>query len=81
VSDRIDLIEIRCGFWIIVGFGLVTFITVVSIFRWDDATNVATVVSAVSMTGCLRPRTFDEPAALASFAVGSALDLERAATH
>jgi hypothetical protein len=29
----------------------------------------------------LRPRTFDEPAALASFAIGSALDLERAATH
>jgi hypothetical protein len=33
------------------------------------------------MTGCLRPRVFDEPAALASFAVGSALDLERAATR
>jgi len=37
--------------------------------------------TAAPMSGCLRPRTFDELAALASFAVGSALDLERAATR
>lgn len=37
--------------------------------------------TAAPMNGCLRPRIFDEPAALASFAVGSALDLERAATR
>ncbi len=37
--------------------------------------------TAAPMTGCLRPRGLDEAAALESFAVGSALGLERAATR
>ena len=37
--------------------------------------------TAAPMTGCLRPRGLDEAAALESFAVGSALGLERAASR
>jgi hypothetical protein len=33
------------------------------------------------MTGCRRDKALDEAASLASFAFGSALDLERAATR
>jgi hypothetical protein len=33
------------------------------------------------MTGCLRPKALDDAAVLESFAVGSALGLERAATR
>ncbi len=47
--DQLDQMRLRYGFWIIiVGFGLVAFITVVSIFAWSEVTNVATVVGAVS---------------------------------
>jgi hypothetical protein len=49
VSDQLDQMRLRYGFWIIIiGFGLVAFITVVSIFAWSEVTNVATVVGAVS---------------------------------
>src|SRR3712207_9430374 len=41
--------RLRYGFWIIMtGFGLVAFITMVSIFTWNEVANVATVVGAVS---------------------------------
>jgi hypothetical protein len=47
--EEIDRLRLRCGFWIIItGFALVAFITVVSIFRWAEVTNVATVVGVVS---------------------------------
>ena len=47
--DQLDQMRLRYGFWIIIiGFGLVGFITVVSIFAWSEVTNVATVVGAVS---------------------------------
>jgi hypothetical protein len=49
VWDQLDRMRLKYGFWIIItGFGLVAFITVVSIFTWSDVTNVATVVGAVS---------------------------------
>lgn len=49
MSDQLDGMRLRYGFWIIIiGFGLVAFITVVSIFAWSEVTNVATVVGAVS---------------------------------
>ena len=49
MSDQLDRMRLRYGFWIIIiGFGLVAFITLVSIFTWSEVTNVATVVGAVS---------------------------------
>jgi predicted membrane channel-forming protein YqfA (hemolysin III family) len=49
VSDQLDRMRLRYGFWIIMtGFGLVAFITMVSIFTWSEVTSVATVVGAVS---------------------------------
>jgi hypothetical protein len=49
VSDQLDLMRLKYGFRIIItGFGLVAFITVVSIFTWSEVTSVATVVGAVS---------------------------------
>jgi amino acid transporter len=40
---------LRYGFWIIIiGFALVAFITIISIFRWAEVTSVATVVGAVA---------------------------------
>jgi len=49
VSDQLDGMRLRYGFWIIIiGFGLVAFITLVSIFRWSEVSSVATVVGAVS---------------------------------
>jgi len=50
VSDQLDQMRLRYGFWIIIiiGFGLVAFITLVAIFRWNEVANVATVVGAVS---------------------------------
>jgi hypothetical protein len=47
--DEIDRLRLRYGFWIIiVGFGLVAFITMVATFRWAEVTSVATVVGAVT---------------------------------
>jgi hypothetical protein len=49
VSDELDLMRLRYGFWIIIfGFSLVAFIALISIFRWNEVANVATVVGAVS---------------------------------
>ncbi|MDF2701587.1 MAG: hypothetical protein K0S10_531 [Rubrobacteraceae bacterium] len=49
MSDQLDRMRLRYGFWIIIiGFGLIAFITLVSIFTWSEVTNVATVVGAVS---------------------------------
>ena len=49
MSDQLDRMRLKYGFWIIMtGFGLVAFITVVSIFTWGEVTSVATVVGAVS---------------------------------
>jgi hypothetical protein len=49
VSDELDRMRLRYGFWIIIfGFSLVAFITLVAIFRWNEVANVATVVGAVS---------------------------------
>ena len=55
MSDQLDQMRLRYGFWIIIiiiiiimGFGLVAFITLVAIFRWNEVANVATVVGAVS---------------------------------
>ncbi len=47
--EEVDRLRLRYGFWIIMsGFALIAFITVISIFRWAEVTNVATVVGAVS---------------------------------
>jgi hypothetical protein len=49
VSDELDLMRLRYGFWIIIfGFSLVAFIALIAIFKWDEVANVATVVGAVS---------------------------------
>ena len=49
MSDQLDRMRLRYGFWIIViGFSLVAFITLIAIFRWNEVANVATVVGAVS---------------------------------
>ena len=49
MSDQLDRIRLKYGFWIIMtGFGLVAFITMISIFTWSEVTSVATVVGAVS---------------------------------
>ncbi|HEX2182377.1 MAG TPA: hypothetical protein VHH10_08825 [Rubrobacteraceae bacterium] len=49
MPDQLDGMRLRYGFWIIIiGFGLVAFIALVSIFRWSDVSSVATVVGAVS---------------------------------
>ena len=49
MSDQLDRMRLRYGFWIIMtGFGLVAFITMVSIFTWSKVTSVATVVGAVA---------------------------------
>ncbi len=47
--EEIDRLRLRYGFWIIIiGFALVAFITIISIFRWAEVTSVATVVGAVA---------------------------------
>jgi hypothetical protein len=49
VSDQLDRMRLKYGFWIIMtGFDLVAFITLVSIFAWSAVTSVATVVGAAS---------------------------------
>jgi hypothetical protein len=49
VSDELDLMRLRYGFWIIIfGFSLVAFIALISIYRWNEVANVATAVGAVS---------------------------------
>jgi hypothetical protein len=49
MSEEIDRLRLRYGFWIIItGFVLVFLITLISMFRWDEVTSVATVVGAVA---------------------------------
>jgi len=49
ISEEIDSLRLRYGFWIIIaGFALVAFITIVATFRWVEVTSVATVVGAVA---------------------------------
>ena len=48
-SEEIDRLRLRYGFWIIItGFVLVFLITLISMFRWDEVTSMATVVGAVA---------------------------------
>src|SRR5918911_4862173 len=48
-QQQIDQQRIRYGLWIILtGFALVALITVVSIFKWDDVTSVATAIGATT---------------------------------
>ena len=49
MSEDIDRLRLRYGFWIIItGFALVFVITLISTFRWGEVTSVATVVGAVA---------------------------------
>ena len=49
MPDQVDQLRIRYGLWIILaGFLLVALVSVVSIFRWEDVTNVATVIGATT---------------------------------
>jgi hypothetical protein len=49
MSEDIDRLRLRYGFWIIItGFALVFIITLISTFRWAEVTSVATVVGAVT---------------------------------
>src|SRR5215217_7071562 len=48
-QQQIDQQRIRYGLWIILtGFALVALITVVSIFKWNDVTSVATAIGATT---------------------------------
>ena len=49
MHEQVDLLRLRYGLWIILtGFALVALISVVSIFRWEDVTNIATVIGATT---------------------------------
>jgi hypothetical protein len=49
MTDQADLLRIRYGLWIILsGFVLVALVAVVSIFRWDEVTNAATIIGATT---------------------------------
>jgi membrane associated rhomboid family serine protease len=49
IAEEVDRLRLRYGFWIIIaGFVPVTFITIVSTFRWTEFTSVATVVGVVA---------------------------------
>ena len=49
MSEDIDRLRLRYGFWIIItGFALVFLITLIATFRWGEVTSVATVVGAVA---------------------------------
>ena len=49
MPDQVDQLRIRYGLWIILaGFLLVALASVVSVFRWEDVTNVATVIGATT---------------------------------
>jgi len=48
-QQQIDQQRIRYGLWIIfTGFALIALITVVSIFKWNDVTSVATAIGATT---------------------------------
>ena len=46
---QLDQLRIRYGLWIILaGFLLVALVSVVSIFKWEDVTSVATAIGATT---------------------------------
>ncbi len=48
-QQQLDQLRIRYGLWIILaGFLLVALVSVVSIFRWEDVTSVATAIGATT---------------------------------
>lgn len=48
-QQQVDQQRIRYGLWIILtGFALVALITIVSIFKWNDVTSVATAIGATT---------------------------------
>jgi uncharacterized membrane protein YqjE len=49
MADQVDRMRLRYGLLIILaGFGLVALIALISIYKWDDVTNVATVIGATT---------------------------------
>jgi membrane associated rhomboid family serine protease len=47
--QQLDHLRIRYGLWIILaGFLLVALVSVVSIFKWEDVTSVATAIGATT---------------------------------
>jgi membrane associated rhomboid family serine protease len=47
--QQLDQLRIRYGLWIILaGFLLVALVSVVSIFKWEDVTSVATAIGATT---------------------------------
>lgn len=49
MADQVDRIRLRYGLLIILaGFVLVALIVIISIYRWEDVTNVATVIGATT---------------------------------
>jgi membrane associated rhomboid family serine protease len=47
--QQLDHLRIRYGLWIILaGFVLVALVSVVSIFKWEDVTSVATAIGATT---------------------------------
>jgi uncharacterized membrane protein len=48
-DHQLDQLRIRYGLWIILaGFLLVALVSVVSIFKWEDVTSVATAIGATT---------------------------------
>jgi membrane associated rhomboid family serine protease len=48
-QQQLDQLRIRYGLWIILaGFVLVALVSVVSIFKWEDVTSVATAIGATT---------------------------------
>jgi hypothetical protein len=48
-QQQLDHLRIRYGLWIILaGFVLVALVSVVSIFKWEDVTSVATAIGATT---------------------------------
>ena len=48
-DHQLDQLRIRYGLWIILaGFVLVALVSVVSIFKWEDVTSVATAIGATT---------------------------------
>src|SRR5215213_3218566 len=49
MADQVDRMRLRYGLLIILaGFGLVALIALISIYKWEDVTNVATVIGATT---------------------------------
>ena len=48
-QQQLDQLRIRYGLWIILaGFVLVALVSVVSLFKWEDVTSVATAIGATT---------------------------------